>query len=346
MVFGFFSRKLAPTTTIAETAVEAGPSTVEDDTISPQFKFPPPQTQLHTPSPSIDSSALLLSEKPKPKPKPRARPKPKPKPVEPKHASPDNVPPDTPSPPPEDLTVPVTDPSALYSLISSVPAQTLHTYTLAHLSPVPPSPFPFTTLSGLPPIAPPTSDILTSLTTFFSSLAPPPKLHCVRCHRGYFELENADTACRIPHDDDSAIVERVGLTRGADAGYETLWGCCAKTVDGDGDMGPPDGWCYEGAHTVCLFFLFCSFVFILCFIVYHFLSFALIFTQIIFLLLLTSKKITDRHQTRPIPRRLHASKRQTHILPRDALPHATPPTTQQPRLRLEEAKPTRYGNRW
>ena len=72
-------------------------------------------------------------------------------------------------------------------------------------------------------------------------------------------MENADTACRIPHDDDSAIVERVGLTRGADAGYETLWGCCAKTVDGDGDMGPPDGWCYEGAHTVCLF-LFFSFI--------------------------------------------------------------------------------------
>jgi hypothetical protein len=29
-----------------------------------------------------------------------------------------------------------------------------------------------------------------------------------------------------------------------------LWGCCGKTVEGDGDMGPPDGWCYEGMHTV------------------------------------------------------------------------------------------------
>ena len=40
----------------------------------------------------------------------------------------------------------------------------------------------------------------------------PPKLHCVRCHRGYFEFEHPDTACRIPHDD-SAIIERVELTR-------------------------------------------------------------------------------------------------------------------------------------
>ncbi|KAJ7903491.1 hypothetical protein B0H14DRAFT_3851293 [Mycena olivaceomarginata] len=51
--------------------------------------------------------------------------------------------------------------------------------------------------------------------------------------------------CLVGHDDDSAEVERVGKG----AGYETLWGCCGKTVDGDGDMGPPDGWCYEGMHT-------------------------------------------------------------------------------------------------
>jgi len=28
-----------------------------------------------------------------------------------------------------------------------------------------------------------------------------------------------------------------------------LWQCCGKTVEGDGDQGPPDGWCYEGKHT-------------------------------------------------------------------------------------------------
>jgi len=232
MVFGFFTRKPAAP---VETTIEAGPS------ISPQFKFPSP-TQLHTPCPSIDDSTVQVL--PKPKSKPRAKPKPKPNPLEPtNHASLDIiVPPDTPSPPPEDSTV--TDPSTLHALISSVPAQTLHAYTLAHLCPVPPSPLPFS-------VAPAAPTILTALTTFFASLTPPPKLHCVRCHRGYFELENTDTACRVPHDDDSAIVERVGLTKGADAGYETLWGCCAKTVEGDGDMGPPDGWCYEGAHTVC-----------------------------------------------------------------------------------------------
>ena len=31
--------------------------------------------------------------------------------------------------------------------------------------------------------------------------------------------------------------------------YET-YGCCGKTVEGEGDLGPPDGWCYEGMHTV------------------------------------------------------------------------------------------------
>lgn len=59
----------------------------------------------------------------------------------------------------------------------------------------------------------------------------------------------------MAHDDDAAEVERVGkgrLSLGGEGGarYETLWGCCGRTVEGDGDMGPPDGWCYEGKHTV------------------------------------------------------------------------------------------------
>lgn len=96
-------------------------------------------------------------------------------------------------------------------------------------------------------------ETLTTLTQFFRTLTPPPQLHCVRCHKGYFELENTDTSCRVPHDDDSTIVERVGLTLGSKAEtatYETLWGCCGRTVEGDGDQGPPDGWCYEGMHTI------------------------------------------------------------------------------------------------
>lgn len=55
----------------------------------------------------------------------------------------------------------------------------------------------------------------------------------------------------MPHEDDTALIEHVGKGNGRVAGqYETLWGCCGKTTEGDGDQGPPDGWCYEGRHTV------------------------------------------------------------------------------------------------
>jgi len=77
----------------------------------------------------------------------------------------------------------------------------------------------------------------------------------VRCHKSFFEVENTDRSCLVPHDDDSAEVERISLSKAKDLNlaseYETLWGCCGRTVEGDGDMGPPDGWCYEGKHTVC-----------------------------------------------------------------------------------------------
>lgn len=77
-------------------------------------------------------------------------------------------------------------------------------------------------------------------------------------------MENTDRSCLVPHDDESAEVERVGVTPrsqkkgkvtgGFGSEYETLWGCCEKVVEGDGDMGPPDGWCYEGKHTVIFSF--------------------------------------------------------------------------------------------
>lgn len=139
----------------------------------------------------------------------------------------------SPTPPPTTETEPerepeVTDPTTLYDLVRSVPPQTLHAYTLAHLRP--PSE------TDLP-----SPRTLTALTHFFHELSPPPQLHCVRCHSSFFELSNTDTSCRIPHDDESALVDR--------AAYETLWGCCGRTVEGTGDMGPPDGWCYEGRHT-------------------------------------------------------------------------------------------------
>ena len=121
-------------------------------------------------------------------------------------------------------------PEALHSLITSIPAKTLHTYLLDNI-----------------PAAPP--DILAALASFFATLSPPPLLHCVRCHGDYTDIENGDRSCRVPHDDDSAEVEYIGHKRG-DSDYETYYGCCGKTVEGEGDLGPPDGWCYEGMHTV------------------------------------------------------------------------------------------------
>ncbi|KAG6825348.1 hypothetical protein H0H93_000811, partial [Arthromyces matolae] len=149
-----------------------------------------------------------------------------------KQGSPSREPPLTPSPPPEGKP---SDSSQLRKLIQTIPPQTLHTYTTSHLR----EPIDGTTLL--------------SLTKFFSSLAPPPKLHCVRCHKEFFDIENTDRSCKVPHDDESAEVERVSAkAKGKGTLYETNWGCCGKTVEGDGDMGPPDGWCYEGEHTTDL----------------------------------------------------------------------------------------------
>lgn len=122
-------------------------------------------------------------------------------------------------------------PEALHALVSTIPTKTLHAYVLAQL-----------------PTAPP--DTLAALASFFATLTPPPRLHCVRCHSDYTDIENTDRSCHVPHDDDSAYVERVGIVGRGGSEYETQYGCCGKTVEGEGDLGPPDGWCYEGMHTV------------------------------------------------------------------------------------------------
>ncbi|KAG6859906.1 hypothetical protein C0995_002116 [Termitomyces sp. Mi166 len=146
-----------------------------------------------------------------------------------KQSSPTRDPPLTPSPPPE-----APDASSLRTYIQSIPPQTLHSYVLSRLHPS-------------HPLDPTT---LHHVSAFFASLAPPPKLHCVRCHKSYFEIENTDRSCLVAHDDESAEVERVSAkAKGKGTLYETIWNCCGKTVEGDGDMGPPDGWCYEGLHT-------------------------------------------------------------------------------------------------
>ncbi|KAG6810743.1 hypothetical protein H0H92_010485 [Tricholoma furcatifolium] len=148
-----------------------------------------------------------------------------------KQSSPARDPPQTPSPPPEDT-------STLWSFIQTIPPQTFHAYALARLHPS------HTTTHPLHP------QTLSHLSSFFADLQPPPQLHCVRCHNAYFDIENTDRSCHVPHDDESAEVERVSSkAKGKASQYETLYHCCGKTVEGDGDMGPPDGWCYEGQHT-------------------------------------------------------------------------------------------------
>ncbi|KAI9447633.1 hypothetical protein H4582DRAFT_2068250 [Lactarius indigo] len=104
-------------------------------------------------------------------------------------------------------------PEALHTLVSKIPTKTLHAYVLTHL-----------------PTAPPAT--LAALASFFATLRPPPRLHCV------------------PHDEDSGHTEWVSSIGRNDSEYETRFSCCGKIVDGEGDMGPPDGWCYEGMHTM------------------------------------------------------------------------------------------------
>lgn len=112
----------------------------------------------------------------------------------------------------------------LYDLIKSVPAKILHAYTLSRIQNAKPA-------------------SVNALGDFFSELLPPELIHCVRCHKDYHEIDNDDRSCLVAHDDDSTEVERVGAI------WETLWGCCGNTVEGQGEQGPPDGWCYEGRHT-------------------------------------------------------------------------------------------------
>ncbi|KAJ4467637.1 hypothetical protein C8J55DRAFT_525465 [Lentinula edodes] len=226
-MFSFFSRK-----PIAEPTGKSSSTNIINES-STQLGN---NEQLRTPSPSVDSAISKHNHNLSP--------------------SRDAVhgPPITPSPPPPDVNAPdnildkdlglIVDPSALHSLISSVPSKTVHEYILTHL--IPPA---RSSTKANTNIHPPSSLTLTHLTSFFSSLSPPPQLHCVRCHKFYYEVENAERSCLVPHDDESAEVERVGLGRGADTQYETLYNCCGRTVEGEGDMGPPDGWCYEGKHT-------------------------------------------------------------------------------------------------
>ncbi|KAG6895983.1 hypothetical protein C0992_011051, partial [Termitomyces sp. T32_za158] len=115
----------------------------------------------------------------------------------------------TPSSPPD---VDAHDVASLRAYILSIPPQTLHSYTVSRLH------------ADLDPVT------LHHLAAFFASLAPPPALHCVRCHKTSRTLTEAALLCTT--------------TRAQS--------CCGKTVEGNGNMGLSDGWCYEGQHTVHL----------------------------------------------------------------------------------------------
>ncbi|KAF8885782.1 hypothetical protein BD779DRAFT_1532430 [Infundibulicybe gibba] len=209
-MFGFLTRKPTFPFSVSSTSLAPSPG-------------PVPSKQLRTPSPSVHS--LTHASPSHHTHNPPTIKFESPAPVD------SEAPPPTPSPPPQIL---VTDPKPLRDLVANIPAKILHEYVLGQLS-----------SDDTPPAT------LTTLTSFFAHLAPPSKLHCLRCHKGFFEIENDDRSCLVPHDDESAEVERVSTDKAKKLGavHETLWGCCGKTTEGSGDMGPPDGWCYEGRHT-------------------------------------------------------------------------------------------------
>lgn len=119
----------------------------------------------------------------------------------------------------------------LKGLLKSVPAKTLHSYLASRVNKLAPSE-------------------LISLQQVLSELEPPPLLHCVRCHNDFTDIENTDHSCQVPHDDESAAVQYRAKTKTTLGGHETFYACCGQTVEGEGELGPPDGWCYEGRHTV------------------------------------------------------------------------------------------------
>lgn len=248
MVFGFFTKRpqqavnsplgteisLPASPTPADITLPSSSKDIQDEVAKDDVQ------QLRTPSPSIDTASIARG--------PQSLPSPAPTTANnssyysnrqvseaPFHALPTPVA----TEPPQPSLLPTSE--SLTKLVATVPAKILHSYVLEQL-----------------PSA--STSTLESLCAFFNTLAPPPKLHCVRCHKDFVEVENEDRSCFVPHDDESAEVERVGRSgeaRRTKVGteYETLWGCCGKTTEGDGSEGPPEGWCYEGKHTVSFNFL-------------------------------------------------------------------------------------------
>jgi hypothetical protein len=114
-------------------------------------------------------------------------------------------------------------PAELLSRVKKVPPKTLHDYVIAHILDAP-------------------SEASQTLLSFFATLSPPPKIHCVRCHKDYAEVENTDRSCLVPHDDESAEVEHARDVNKAGSKYETNYGCCGKWVEVSIILISFDGW--------------------------------------------------------------------------------------------------------
>lgn len=246
MLFGLFSRKQGSPSSLTSGRESQDPQ--PQTQIDSQPETPPSSTviepmQLRTPSPSVDSHSNLAGPS-SPGSAIRGTIY---RPMSPLQNSLSQLAVYSDS---ESQSSPEQQSQKLYRLIASVPTKTLHQYTLSKLRA---ATNPTTSSAPEHRLSHAT---LAAVADFFADLHPPPKLHCVRCHKEYVEVENEDRSCTVAHDDESTVVERVGRGsrrgRGGEDGpeYETLWQCCEKTVEGDGDQGPPDGWCYEGKHTV------------------------------------------------------------------------------------------------
>ncbi|KAI0650377.1 hypothetical protein C8Q79DRAFT_382010 [Trametes meyenii] len=234
-VFGFFSRKPQQPPETVPLLPSPSASTAN---LSPSAKVQK-NVQLRTPSPSVDSASAARTQPRSTSPATKLARLSVDDPTG-RQSSPTRrgsltaltaVAPNPAFVPPEPTV------ASLTAHIAAIPPKVLHAYVLSRI--------PSELEAALPPLA-----------AFFSELAPPPRLHCVRCHKDFVEVENDDRSCLVPHDDESAEVERVGTTKRANrapgtigATFETLWGCCGQIVEGNGDQGPPDGWCYEGKHT-------------------------------------------------------------------------------------------------
>jgi hypothetical protein len=98
-------------------------------------------------------------------------------------------------------------------------------------------------LNNIPEASDAQIDALLALVQPLASVAST-KLHCVRCHKSFFEHANNPKACRIQHDG-RADGER---TETGDDAVTMTESCC--DISYDMEDGPPSKYCIVAAHTV------------------------------------------------------------------------------------------------